>query len=411
MFLFGAALVWSIHLAYGSRAGKSDDTLKLCLLTAGWLLILVGLSAFIVSFASGPLMILVPLFWIVVLATLHRYRQSERQALVWTLAFAAQRGIPLANAARAFAQERTDELGSRSWRLAELLDAGLPLSSALHASANWVPLNVLVAARMGTQNGTLPTALMRAAEENREVERALRTMLERIIFLLMALMTFFAILTFLMLKIIPTFEKMFKEFELDLPAPTILIIALSQTFARHWYLFAPLGPLFTGAFFIGLLHYVGWLSWRVPGVGWLRVRYDRTVMLQNLALAVGNQQPLTAALASLEAAFPTYTMRSRLRRALRKCQQGVDTFTALRKARLITRYEQAVLSAAQRVGNLPWALEVMAETALRRLTLRLQRWSTFLFAVLFILLSLFILLFAVGMLQPLSDLILNLSHA
>ncbi len=44
------------------------------------------------------------------------------------------------------------------------------------------------------------------------------------------------ILTFIMLKIVPTFEQMFTEFDLKLPAMTQLLIAISTGIANYWYL-------------------------------------------------------------------------------------------------------------------------------------------------------------------------------
>ena len=45
-----------------------------------------------------------------------------------------------------------------------------------------------------------------------------------------------AILTFIMLFIVPTFEEMFEEFGLTLPAPTLLLIAMSNYIANYWFL-------------------------------------------------------------------------------------------------------------------------------------------------------------------------------
>ena len=44
------------------------------------------------------------------------------------------------------------------------------------------------------------------------------------------------ILTFIMLFIVPTFETMFEEFGLTLPAPTLLLIAMSNYIAGYWFL-------------------------------------------------------------------------------------------------------------------------------------------------------------------------------
>jgi type IV pilus assembly protein PilC len=53
------------------------------------------------------------------------------------------------------------------------------------------------------------------------------------------------ILTFIMWKIVPTFKKMFEEFELKLPPPTQLLIAMSDYVVNYWFLLllVPIGYL------------------------------------------------------------------------------------------------------------------------------------------------------------------------
>ena len=45
-----------------------------------------------------------------------------------------------------------------------------------------------------------------------------------------------AILSFIMIFIVPTFEQMFEEFGLTLPAPTLLLIAMSNYIVGYWFL-------------------------------------------------------------------------------------------------------------------------------------------------------------------------------
>ncbi|HTN75366.1 MAG TPA: type II secretion system F family protein [Pirellulaceae bacterium] len=409
LMIFGIVLIWCARLVYSARRGPSDDPLKLCLNVGGWLLVLIGGAAFTLVMSNGVLLMLLPLYIVVALATLHRYRESERQALIWTIAHAAQQGVPLATAVRAFAMERSDEIGARCWRLASALEAGQPLDVALSTSANRVPLEVLVAARMGTVQGNLPRTLLKAVDQSRDFDRGLNAFLERLLFLLFGFTWFVLIVTFVMLKIVPTMEYMFREFELELPIVTRLIIALSNVCVSNAYLLIFLMPLILLGIALATLHYVGWLPWNMPGIGWLRISYDRTVLLRALAQAVDKKQSFERALAQLAEAFPTNVMRRRLKRVLAAGERGIDTFTALRRARLITRYEQAVLSAAQRVGNLSWALDEMADSALVRLTNRLRRASNAILVLMFVCLSLLVFLFAVGMIAPLSSLVLNLS--
>ena len=87
-------------------------------------------------------MIVVPVIVLAIIAmAVARYRVLERRALLWGFAIAASKGIPLEQVARAFADERADEIGVRASRLADLLESGVPLTEALASSRTWLPMN------------------------------------------------------------------------------------------------------------------------------------------------------------------------------------------------------------------------------------------------------------------------------
>jgi type IV pilus assembly protein PilC len=46
----------------------------------------------------------------------------------------------------------------------------------------------------------------------------------------------FIITAILMIFVVPAFEKMFKNFGADLPAPTLFVVTLSNLFVNYWYL-------------------------------------------------------------------------------------------------------------------------------------------------------------------------------
>ena len=57
----------------------------------------------------------------------------------------------------------------------------------------------------------------------------------------------FIVLTVIMLKVIPAFKEVFKSFGADLPAPTLVVIAMSEFFVAYWYII--FGVLFGGMYF------------------------------------------------------------------------------------------------------------------------------------------------------------------
>jgi type IV pilus assembly protein PilC len=57
----------------------------------------------------------------------------------------------------------------------------------------------------------------------------------------------FVVLAVIMIFVIPAFEDVFKSFGADLPAPTLLVIAMSKFFTSYWYLI--FGIIIGGTYF------------------------------------------------------------------------------------------------------------------------------------------------------------------
>src|SRR5205814_5216910 len=99
----------------------------------------------------------------------------------------------------------------------------------------------------------------------------------------------------------------------------------------------------------------------------------------------------------------------RLVAAADKVAAGMDWLETLRDARLISRTDAALLSAAARVGNLDWALEEIAESAMRRQVYWLQSALQVLFPMTLLALGGVVCFFVVGLFLPLISLIQGLS--
>src|SRR5688572_24048982 len=114
----GIALRVAVRVVYGPRTTAQAEPFRIGLLLAGPLLIVAGGAGALVA-VSGPGV--VPLGIIAIIAALmisDRLRRAEHRALLWSLAVAAERGIPLSEAARAYADENLGDRGARAIRLA-----------------------------------------------------------------------------------------------------------------------------------------------------------------------------------------------------------------------------------------------------------------------------------------------------
>jgi type II secretory pathway component PulF len=107
--------------------------------------------------------------------------------------------------------------------------------------------------------------------------------------------------------------------------------------------------------------------------------------------------------------YPLGTVRSWLRKVTTAVENGQDWCAALRKVRLIDRTDEVVLRSAQAAGNLPWALEEMAESLLRREMYRWQAWYNILSPILILFMGVCVGFVCVALFLPLVGMIQGLS--
>ena len=109
-----------------------------------------------------------------------------------------------------------------------------------------------MAADVGEKTGTLSTSLTKALQQSNDADRLLGSLLARIVYISWIFGVLVLILTFMMLKIVPTFAEMFNGFGLQLPATTQLLMSCSRACTQYWYLLAPF-VLFVGLVAVLLL--------------------------------------------------------------------------------------------------------------------------------------------------------------
>ena len=190
--------------------------------------------------------------------------------------------MPLAPAVEAFARERGGVFGPCARWLAELLAAGVPLPDALDRCPGLLPRYALPMIRVGYETGTLAPALRRAARV-RDLEEPIWMALQgKIAYLMLSPTIGVLLLTFIMLKIVPQFVKIFKDFGMQLPAMT-----------QYLYQPRPVSPATTGfccapvfarpaLLFYLPIRYFGWTDWDMPGMGRFTRRLDTAEILDAL---------------------------------------------------------------------------------------------------------------------------------
>ena len=183
----------------------------------------------------------------------------------------------------------------------------------------------------GEQAGILDDLLDRLAAYKEKI-LAIKGQIKSALFYPIAVVAVAAIVvTVIMLFVIPAFKEVFTSFGADLPAPTLIIIAISDFFTSYWYL------VFGGIFGFGYFFMQAWrrspkvqiamdrLMLKLPVFGAVMEKATVARWLRTLSTMFAAGVPLVEALDSVGGAAGNYVYMI----ATKKIQQEVATGTSL----------------------------------------------------------------------------------
>jgi type IV pilus assembly protein PilC len=146
-------------------------------------------------------------------------------------------GLPILRSLRILENnQKPGKLKNALMDVCEEIEGGATLSEAMSKSPKVFTRLYVNMIKAGEAGGALETILQRLADFLERAESLKRKVKGALIYPIIVVLVATLILTFIMLFIVPTFETMFEEFGLSLPAPTLLLIAMSNYIAGYWFL-------------------------------------------------------------------------------------------------------------------------------------------------------------------------------
>lgn len=234
-------------------------------------------------------------------ATPEQPAEAAQLALQRQIDRVLETGKPLAPALLAYAQELPrGKRRLRLQRLANQLEQGHDPNGELavgQIDEEWIPL--LIAGASSGDPSQIPSGIID------EFQRAgdLRGQFASALAYPIALGTVSAaIMLFITLWIIPAFGEIFDDLQLDLPAPTVLVLAISETTRSSWWVILIPVVLFAAFFFRAsgvrdrIIRLWDWIIQCIPIFGATVRHFDRARFTRYLADLVEAEVPVADAL-------------------------------------------------------------------------------------------------------------------
>jgi protein transport protein HofC len=412
LILLGLGLRMALRLTYGVRGPEPGDPVYIFLSITSWVLIALAVVPAIVG---GILSFFGVIILLLAVATLIEMvierRSAQRRSMCRMLVLLIERGAQLESSVLLAGQTMRGIVGATAKQLFNALQRGTPLPAAVQRYPGALPRQASAYLAAGHSRDVRLAALRELSRtEQSELESIWRASIDRILYLAAILLFMGAVLTFVMIKIVPEYAKIFQEFDLSLPAMTELLISVSNFVEQ--FLAIPLAFAFIVITLAAIVISISYLC-DIPVLSSLSDRVFRgrrtADLLRIIALATEHREPMDGVLHRVALVYPSRLIRRQLLPAAGAVAAGADWRDALLDGRFISKVEHSLLQTAERVGNLPWALREIAKRRDKRAAYRLMAALQIFYPIAILAIGAVVAFYAVALFIPIVKLIYGLA--
>ena len=287
---------------------------------------------------------------------------------------------------------------------------GRSLSEALAAYPGVFDAMYIDLTKVGEAAGILDEVLLRLADHYEKTSALKRKI--RAAFAYPAVILFIAVLAigFFLTTIVPTFAEMFAQFGAELPGPTLLVIGLSETLAKH-YLLLLLGITGLGlAFVVFRRSTYGGLIWdrlwlRVPLFGKLTLKRLTARFCRTLGTLLGSGITLVDALDMLSRTSGNQVLGHEVKDLARQVRRGASMHQTLQKRGLFPPMVVQMIAVGEQTAELSRMMKYVGRHYEGEIEAFLEGLTSIIEPVLIILIGLVIGSILMAMYMPMFDLI------
>ncbi|MBP1682165.1 MAG: type secretion system protein [Proteobacteria bacterium] len=328
------------------------------------------------------------------------------------MAAASRHGLPFADLFAILSED--DELlgadGPVAPLLASALQGGLGLADAMARLPEIFSAATVDLLRAAERRGLLAESLDTLADEQNDLAHGGAAMRTALLWPTALLVVAVLVLAVVMIFVVPAFKEMFTSFGADLPAPTLLLMAISDGFVDYWWLLAAALTALAFARRRKLLPpswglQVERLVLAVPFVRNYVVRAFGARLTRWLALFSATPELLVPALRHVEATIAWRVLRELCAELTRRLDAGQSLGQSLDHLPPLPRRLGLQLRLGEKIGDVSQVLAQAIDTAELELSHALMRYQRgmFLSAYLaigvlvgFVVISLYLPIFKLG---------------
>jgi len=276
-------------------------------------------------------------------------------------------GLPILRSLRILEQQmKGGVLKNAIGDVVEDVESGSSLSEAFGKHPRCFDRLYVNMVKAGEAGGALEVILQRLADFKEKAQTLQKRITGAMVYPAVVISVAVAILSFIMLYIIPKFEKIFRDFGMKLPDLTQFLMNTSQWFGKYWYIL----PLFPMGFYltIKLLRMnkaAGYVLDRmmlyIPIIGTLIEKTTIARTMRTLGTLISSGVPILEALAIVRETCTNQVFERMYQRVYESIREGDTIVQPLRESKLVDDIVTNMIDVGEETGDLDSMLYKIAD--------------------------------------------------
>jgi len=294
---------------------------------------------------------------------------SQKMLTIFTrqLSTLQDAGLPILRSLRILEKQMKPSVLKNSLiDVVEDVESGMTLSESMAKHPKCFDRLYVNMVRAGEAGGALEVILQRLAEFKEKSESLKKKIIGAMVYPAVVVMVAVSILVFIMVMIIPKFKDIFKDFGLQLPTATKMLITISTWMTNYWYWI----PLFPLSIYLMLKmarktksgnYALDRMTLWIPVVGSLVEKTIVARTMRTLGTLVASGVPILEALSIVRDTANNAVFERMFQRVLESIREGDTIADPLRQSRLVDDMVVNMIEVGEETGDLDTMLYKIAD--------------------------------------------------
>jgi type IV pilus assembly protein PilC len=283
------------------------------------------------------------------------------------LAALLKAGLPLVQSLDVMLERQRHPVFRRSLEaVRDRVKSGTALSEAFRAERDLYPPMLSASLVAGERSGNLEGVLRRLAQYLRLNLSLKKKAISASVYPLMLFAMMFILVSILVLVVIPKFQDFYKDFNVELPLVTRLLMAFSTTMARNaaWIFLIVVGLLLAASAWLrreGSGVVLDRFLFRLPYLGPLMRMYATSQLARTLSALLSGGLPLVNAMEVASASVGNRAMAAAAAAATPQIREGRSLTSALESTQMLDNLALEMVKVGEQTGALADMLNAVAD--------------------------------------------------